>query len=55
VLAASMSAAAGAAFHRWVRGGSRGDPAASVGEALALLEIGLAQLDDVGAELRETA
>ncbi len=44
-IAVSMGAAAGAAFHRWVAGGGRGDPADLIAAALDLLETGLASLE----------
>jgi AcrR family transcriptional regulator len=45
VIAAAMAAAAVTAFNRWVDGGGRGNPAVAVGDALALLDGGLAGQD----------
>lgn len=45
IAAAAMAAAASIAFDRWVRAGGRGNPADTVGEALAMVEHGLHSLD----------
>jgi AcrR family transcriptional regulator len=47
VIIASMGAVAATEFRTWVHGGGKGDPAKRIAEALALLEVGLGQLDHV--------
>lgn len=48
VIVTSMSAVAGAEFNAWVVAGGRGDPAVKIGDALRVLETGLAQFDSDG-------
>ncbi len=52
LVATTMAAAAGAAFARWVRDGTLGDPAVSVGEAIDQLQRGLLELDRLRAIAR---
>ncbi|MET0197228.1 MAG: TetR family transcriptional regulator [Rhodococcus fascians] len=46
VLATSTAAVANVEFHRWAAAGGSGDPSEAIGAALAVLEAGLAVLDD---------
>lgn len=45
VIVTAMNAVAAAEFGAWAQSGGRGDPAARIGAALAVLEEGLAQFD----------
>jgi AcrR family transcriptional regulator len=45
VIVSAMNSVAAAEFSAWVGGGGRGDPAARIGKALAILETGLAQFE----------
>lgn len=44
-IAVAIGAVAGAAFQRWLSTGGLGDPAEEVGQAIGLIEAGLAKLD----------
>jgi AcrR family transcriptional regulator len=54
VTIASMGAVAATEFRTWVAEGGKGDPAARIAEALALLEGGLSHLDDVASSSKRT-
>lgn len=54
VLATAFAAVAAIEFYRWADAGGDGDPSDAIASALALLEAGLAELDELPTEKRKS-